>query len=789
MRSFALAGLPVLLWSLPAQADLGITDFWAVVTEAKVAYRIQVCGSPEVAPLGIYYDRSDAPSAGTKPDQLEQVPASAACPWSQVTRTDAPVGLYRSWAFVDPSNSFPESNEGNNIAGPLEVCVGPDLIVKSFEVQTEGASVLYKATVCNNGSMAGKKFRVGFWHDRAAQPGATEMGDVFKGIVSLAASTIPPDPPPPQPPKPVPVPTCVDVEVPGGLRPNGTFKAWCRVDSGDFELECREGNNGIDPVTYTLNNPDLELTSFQATASGATVKYDVKVCNRGTAAVSKFYVDVYFNRPKGAPVVGGGGRRGQPVVARAARGGPGRPVHRPRPPAAPDPQYAMADPDDFISEPNESNNLSKPLPVQVGTGPSTGCQDLDKDGHGQGPDCKGQQDCDDNDSDIHPGAKEICGDQIDQNCNFTVDDGCPGVDCADSDGDGWGTGQACVLADCDESNKAVHPFAAEVCGDNKDDNCNGIADDGCPGRQCVDQDGDGHGVGKGCPGQQDCSDQDFSVKPGAKEICGDGIDNDCNAVADDGCSTLVDNDGDGWSVGAVSPGPPHCQHSGPAVPPGTQEVCGDGVANNCHGTVDDGCPGVDCKDGDGDGWPAGKDCKVSDCDDNNASVHPWAVEVCKDQIDSNCNGSLDEGCPGVECQDADHDGWPAGKDCKVSDCDDTSAGISPWMQEICGDGKDNNCNSTIDEGCPLCEDADGDGFGVGPKCTSWDCDDADPQSYLGGPEICDGKDNNCNGSVDEQCQGGGGCGCEVGEPRAAGGLVILLMLLAVLLSVARRRAG
>jgi hypothetical protein len=58
------------------------------------------------------------------------------------------------------------------------------------------------------------------------------------------------------------------------------------------------------------------------------------------------------------------------------------------------------------------------------------------------------------------------------------------------------------------------------------------------------------------------------------------------------------------------------------------------------------------------------------------------------------------------------------------------------------------CKPT-DNTCGTCEDNDGDGYGVGLDCLGNDCLDADPTVYEGAPEICDGKDNDCNFQVDE----------------------------------------
>lgn len=53
--------------------------------------------------------------------------------------------------------------------------------------------------------------------------------------------------------------------------------------------------------------------------------------------------------------------------------------------------------------------------------------------------------------------------------------------------------------------------------------------------------------------------------------------------------------------------------------------------------------------------------------------------------------------------DVDGDGFTADGACSgtMNDCDDNDALVNPGAAEICGDGKDNNCNGTVDENCPM----------------------------------------------------------------------------------------
>jgi MYXO-CTERM domain-containing protein len=215
--------------------------------------------------------------------------------------------------------------------------------------------------------------------------------------------------------------------------------------------------------------------------------------------------------------------------------------------------------------------------------------------------------------------------------------------CEDSDGDGHAA-ENCGGDDCDDSNAGVHPDEAETCNQ-VDDNCDGQTDEG------LDADKDGYDT---CAAPIDCNDEDDTVHPGADEICGDGIDQDCS-----------------------------------------------GRDLDC-----------DCPDADGDG-SFDQTCGGTDCDDAAANIYPGADEICGDGIDQDCDGE-DRPCA---CADADQDGHQNAQ-CGGDDCDDSNAAVHPGATEICDDSRDNDCNNLSDADDPACQDEGGNGCGCSAGETS-----------------------------------------------------------------------
>ncbi len=399
-------------------------------------------------------------------------------------------------------------------------------------------------------------------------------------------------------------------------------------------------------------------------------------------------------------------------------------------------------------------------------------------------------DCDDSDVLSSSAAAEICTNSADNDCNglptFT-DPACATV--IDNDGDRFcETGRDlnldgdCVDAgenggdvDCNDGNSTVYPGAPVNCIDGIDNDCDGLIDladvidcdvkdddgDGyCPAGRDLDGDGQCTSPGEALP-VSDCLDvapeinpNSANVSPGIREVCGDGLDNDCDGkpdYADDDCKDLIDADDDGYCPkGSDLNNDGNCGGAGEATvlkdcddannarSPGLTEICYDAIDNDCDG--DNNLADTDCvrfRDLDEDGFcPNGEDTNKdgdcidfdrgkheyqvprTDCDDTSPIAKPrnseQAVENgCFDGVDTDCDGQpdgfdfdcanwadkdLDGFCPFGIDGNKDGDCTDAGEATEAAqDCDNRNAAKSPGVQENCTDGADNNCDTLTDK--------------------------------------------------------------------------------------------
>jgi hypothetical protein len=269
-------------------------------------------------------------------------------------------------------------------------------------------------------------------------------------------------------------------------------------------------------------------------------------------------------------------------------------------------------------------------------------------------------------------------DAEDPDCDPEFDDD-PGSSFLSGERKYWDmNGDGAVDFDCDDRDDTMSPGLPEQCDDeDKDENCDTLIDDEDPDsegqiRWYQDSDLDAYGnIGvsmEACdqPEQMvensdDCDDTNALVNPSNAEICGDGIDNDCDEGIDeeDAPFPMVwyrDRDDDGYGNSAE-----------PYESGGVSTWCADPSTSSIDYAID-----------------------PTDCDDLNASVNPAAEETWYNGTDEDCDGND---------TDADYDGFDD-ESMGGYDCLDDDPMSNPGAPEVCGDGQDNDCDG-VDDPCEV----------------------------------------------------------------------------------------
>ncbi|HEY8426878.1 MAG TPA: putative metal-binding motif-containing protein, partial [Sandaracinaceae bacterium] len=302
----------------------------------------------------------------------------------------------------------------------------------------------------------------------------------------------------------------------------------------------------------------------------------------------------------------------------------------------------------------------------------------------------------------------------------------------------------------------------------------------------IDGSGEADGGARRCERARDCDDGLFcnGVETCIDTFCMPGeppCDSDtetCDETADrceaiDCAGEAADRDGDGYR--SIACGGDDCDDDAAHINPGRTEVCvpDDPTDEDCNPRTF----GFDDIDGDGaadercfnvasDGTRHGG----TDCNDNNSVIHPLAVERCDGVVDEDCDGSVDEDCLCSPEGSTRPCGTGLGE-CAGAFETCTAAGWSPCSAtpggELCDGSRDEDCDGTIDEGCS-CVTGTTRSCGTGAcagtqRCVAgaWDaCDGPSPS-----PELCNGVDDDCNGSVDDVPGLGSSCGSSTGTCR------------------------
>ena len=366
----------------------------------------------------------------------------------------------------------------------------------------------------------------------------------------------------------------------------------------------------------------------------------------------------------------------------------------------------------------------------------------------------GAIDCEDSDCLLDCACRdcgELCENDLDDDGDGVVNEQCP---C-----DELGELGVCSLSTINAKQACQPPPSYQVneslC-DGLDNDCDGVADEGCRCRFSAGHSGVCLSALVSFSGE--CQ---APLRYQIEESACDGFDNDCDGGTDEGC-TLCDFQGSSQGAclyGVVGVDANECLPPQAYQPSEVQCASdgfnGDHVDNDCDGVVDEGCfclhrgssQGL-CARGVIDGAtgacgaPLGFEVEEKSCDGR----------------DNDCDGQIDEGCDRCEFTNPTVGGSQGSGVCaygqKQGEACEPPAGYSPQERECVlslfgGDGRDNDCDGVVDEGCACPYQGSRQGVCADSVIEPLEGRCSQPSHYEPGERSCaDGRDNDCDGRTD-----------------------------------------
>lgn len=277
-------------------SSIKITQVTKLTT--TVNYEINICNkglvSSPSSQVHVYYDRLVAPKQGESGDKLATLTSinPGSCISTRISRTGTPPGTYSSWAQVDPYNNVAESNEANNVYGPLKVDVtnptNADLKITRFDASLSGTStVIYRFEICNVGKSPSIDTDLQVYYNKLISPKVGEVGDQLRTISGLSAGA------------------CRNYTIYRTGTPPGTYTSWAQVDAYNQIQEIDENNNIAGPINVSVGQqnllPDLQVDTYSITANSSIVTFYGSFCNRGQNPSGPFTVEIYDNQSTPPP--------------------------------------------------------------------------------------------------------------------------------------------------------------------------------------------------------------------------------------------------------------------------------------------------------------------------------------------------------------------------------------------------------------------------------------------------------------------------------------------------------